>query len=319
VTLINGKSGSEFLTEWESVGEVPDFATLADRHYQPSPSFEDDDVVNVRDFGARGDGQSDDTEAFRRAIAAGDNVFLPNGDYLLSGTLRLRPTTHLFGLSRSFASFGSGDYRHRGGEPGQSPSSDAFTLETVDDPQAAPGLSFLTVRGRVDWRSGRGDMMLARAPFQIAGAGGGRFYGVMAMGRPFILKGIRQPTRLYSLNVERVATNPQSTIRDCENIRIYYFKVEAGTIQRANAGDANTPCQIVNSRDIRVYCMYGNVKKLVNRPMLDVVDSTDVLISQLKAFRPGPFPHVTEVFGGEQNTVPSSKTCALYLRDGDGG
>jgi hypothetical protein len=60
----------------------------------------------------------------------------------------------------------------------------------------------------------------------------------MAMGRPFVLEGIRQPTRFYSLNVERVTTNPQSTIRACENIRIYYFKNESGTIQRENGGDA---------------------------------------------------------------------------------
>ena len=47
--------------------------------------------------------------------------------------------------------------------------------------------------------------------------------------------------------------------------------------QRRNAGDTNTTCHIVDSRDIRVYCMYGNVRKLVDRPMLEVVNSRDIV------------------------------------------
>jgi hypothetical protein len=222
----------------------------------------------------------------------------------------------MFGLSRSFVSLGSDDARRRGRGSGGAFRPDSFVIETVNDTKAAPGFSFLTVRGRVRWQSGRGTIMLARAPFIISGEGGGRFYGIMAMGRPFVLEGIGQPTRFYSLNVERVTTNPQSTIRNCENIRVYYFKVESGTIQRDNAGDANTPSRIADSRNIRIYCMYGNVRKLVDRPMLEVVNSTDVLVAQLKAFRPGHFPHVTETFDGDRNEVPSSKACALFVRDG---
>lgn len=158
--------------------------------------------------------------------------------------------------------------------------------------------------------------MLARAPLHFSGNGGGRLYGVMAMGRPFILDGVRQPTALYSLNVERVTTNPQSEIRNCENVRVYYFKVEAGTIQRPNAGDANTPCRISNSRNIRVYCMYGNVRGLTHeRPMLDVADCRDLLVSQLKAFFPAGFPHVRESFRGVQIEVPATDTCALFVRE----
>jgi len=157
--------------------------------------------------------------------------------------------------------------------------------------------------------------MLASGSLAISGHGGGRFYGVMAMGRPLVLKGIRQPTSFYALNVERVVTNPQSEIQDSSHIRVYYFKVEAGTIQRENAGDANTPCRISDSQDIRVYCMYGNVRKLVNRPMLDIANSDNVLISQLKAFSPGDFPHVTETRGDVKSEISSTKICALFLRD----
>ncbi|MEM5383457.1 glycosyl hydrolase family 28-related protein [Paraburkholderia phymatum] len=51
------------------------------------------DPVDVRKFGARGDGRTDDTAAIRAAVAhafpAGRNVYLPAGQYLLSDTLEL--------------------------------------------------------------------------------------------------------------------------------------------------------------------------------------------------------------------------------------
>jgi hypothetical protein len=43
-------------------------------------------LVNARWFGATGDGVTDDTAALQRAVDAGD-VFIPNGDYLVSDTL----------------------------------------------------------------------------------------------------------------------------------------------------------------------------------------------------------------------------------------
>jgi hypothetical protein len=313
--LLNGVLSTDDVSQWTSVEREPDYATIRRKHYTPGPSFEDPDVVNVRDFGAKGDGSADDTAAFARAIAAHDKIFVPKGDYLLIGTLRLRRNTHLFGLNRSFVSLGAGRQSRQGGEPGPSPQADSFTIETVDDAEAAPGLSFLTVRGHIHWRSGRGTWMLTRAVLDISGSGGGRLYGVMAMGRPLVLSGIRQPTAFYALNVERVTVNPQSEIRDCSHIRAYYFKVEAGTIQRPNAGDGNTPCRISDSRDVRVYCMYGNVRQLGDRPMLEVVDSDGIVVSQLKAFRPGGFPHLVETRGRARHKVPSSKICALFVRD----
>jgi hypothetical protein len=42
------------------------------------------DVVNVKDFGAKGNGSDDDTEAFTQAAATGLQVFIPSGNYNLS-------------------------------------------------------------------------------------------------------------------------------------------------------------------------------------------------------------------------------------------
>ena len=45
-------------------------------------------MSNVRQFGANGDGKTDDTEAIRHAVEKGDGaLFFPAGDYLISGTI----------------------------------------------------------------------------------------------------------------------------------------------------------------------------------------------------------------------------------------
>lgn len=54
--------------------------------------------VNVRDFGAKGDGATDDTEAFKKAIASKSAIYLPMGFYVVRDTLMLRPDTALIGL-----------------------------------------------------------------------------------------------------------------------------------------------------------------------------------------------------------------------------
>ncbi len=50
-------------------------------------------------------------------------------------------------------------------------------------------------------------------------------------------------------------------------------------------------------------------------PMLEVIDSQDVVVAQLKAFQPSTFPHLTEQAGGARHAVPSSQPVALFVRD----
>lgn len=53
---------------------------------------------SVRDFGALGDGETDDTAAFEKAIASCDAVYLPQGNYRLTHGLKLRKNTALIAL-----------------------------------------------------------------------------------------------------------------------------------------------------------------------------------------------------------------------------
>lgn len=45
--------------------------------------------TNVRDFGAVGDGITDDTQAFKQAFSRGNIITIPNGEYLLTNTITL--------------------------------------------------------------------------------------------------------------------------------------------------------------------------------------------------------------------------------------
>lgn len=58
------------------------------------------DYVNVKQFGAKGNGVTDDTEALQRAIDFGGNVLVPDGNYVISNTLEIDvQKTSLEGLS----------------------------------------------------------------------------------------------------------------------------------------------------------------------------------------------------------------------------
>lgn len=54
--------------------------------------------VNVRDLGAKGDGQTDDTKALQSAIANHRAIYFPSGFYIVHDTLKLKPDTVLIGL-----------------------------------------------------------------------------------------------------------------------------------------------------------------------------------------------------------------------------
>lgn len=59
------------------------------------------DLISVKDFGAVGDGLTDDTIAIQNALAAHDNVLVPKGAYLISSTIRLNARQSIIGLGQN--------------------------------------------------------------------------------------------------------------------------------------------------------------------------------------------------------------------------
>jgi hypothetical protein len=67
---------------------LPDFSRAGYRcGEQPLPELAV--TVNVKKFGAIGDGRTDDTAAFRKAVTEGGVIFIPAGRYVLTDTVRI--------------------------------------------------------------------------------------------------------------------------------------------------------------------------------------------------------------------------------------
>ncbi len=58
------------------------------------------DLISIKDFGAAGDGLTDDTLAITKALAAHQSVFVPEGTYLITGTITLAAGQSLIGMGQ---------------------------------------------------------------------------------------------------------------------------------------------------------------------------------------------------------------------------
>lgn len=56
------------------------------------------DWINIKEFGAKGDGVADDTAVFNLAIASKKNIYIPSGTYLVHGLI-LKPNQKIIGVS----------------------------------------------------------------------------------------------------------------------------------------------------------------------------------------------------------------------------
>ncbi|MDP4224834.1 MAG: glycosyl hydrolase family 28-related protein [Bacteroidota bacterium] len=52
-------------------------------------------IINVKDYGAKGDGTTDDTIAIQNALDNGTHIYVPKGNYKITGTLVMKPYTKL--------------------------------------------------------------------------------------------------------------------------------------------------------------------------------------------------------------------------------
>ncbi len=76
--------------------EPAQWSEAPDPDYVPMPALAD--CVNILEFGAAGDGETDDTAVFEKAIAEYTNIYVPMGVYRLTRGLELKQDTCLVGL-----------------------------------------------------------------------------------------------------------------------------------------------------------------------------------------------------------------------------
>ena len=219
--LVKGKRIQEPFKQVAAANTAP--SDLVARHLWEKdvcPHPMDPDVVSLKDpkkmgeHAAKGDGKTDDTEAFRYAIAHFEKILIPKGVYMISGPLLLRPETKLFGTSVVHSILILDE------EKWKTPKGPEPVIITADDPDARTMVGYFSLfcptGRRVDgiqnlytyflWRSGRHSVykqIRAKVysktgyvgapagpwahPYQnciITGNGGGKWYGVWIQGFP---------------------------------------------------------------------------------------------------------------------------------------
>lgn len=79
-----------------SIKEENNLPEVSIPDYVPMPIVES--WINIKDLGAKGDGQTDDTEVFLKAIEHYKSIYLPQGIYMISQALELKQDTAFLGL-----------------------------------------------------------------------------------------------------------------------------------------------------------------------------------------------------------------------------
>jgi len=106
----------------------------------PAPS-----AVSVLDFGAKGDGKTDDTAAFQKAMdaatqAGGGSVLAPRGNYFFAGHLKVPPAVTLKGIWESVPAHNG--IRDRGLPK---PTDDGTTFLVTENKGTEDGAAFITL------------------------------------------------------------------------------------------------------------------------------------------------------------------------------
>lgn len=112
-TRTDGKAGKYRVVKFshglhmDSMDALPETKTLVELEELNKLSFPRKDIpgiplesswVNIRELGAKGDGSTDDTDIFLDAIEKYQNIYIPQGWYVISRPLKLKQNTSLTGL-----------------------------------------------------------------------------------------------------------------------------------------------------------------------------------------------------------------------------
>ena len=88
-------TNSEFKTI-SNIEPLKQFPAKLERDIPDLPPMET--WVNIKELGAKGDGETDDLKVFQDAVATHTNIYVPQGWYRFSGTLKMMPGTKIIGL-----------------------------------------------------------------------------------------------------------------------------------------------------------------------------------------------------------------------------
>jgi hypothetical protein len=90
---LNSDSEFETISELEQLDELP---PVMSRDIPALPSMEK--WVNIKELGAKGDGETDDTKIFQDAISKYEVIYVPQGWYRITEMVKMKPGTKLIGM-----------------------------------------------------------------------------------------------------------------------------------------------------------------------------------------------------------------------------
>ncbi len=94
-------NGNPVAVSLEGSMAAPDFTASGTGAATRTSHDKFSDLISIKDFGAVGDGLTDDTNAIINALAAADSVFIPEGEYLVTATIRLTARQSLIGTGQT--------------------------------------------------------------------------------------------------------------------------------------------------------------------------------------------------------------------------
>ncbi len=298
---IDGVRSSKDWIEGLGKGQSPP-ADLASRHLWGDnfPSWQSPGAVNVKaaPYGAKGNGETDDTAILQRAIDENEIVFLPKGQYRVTRTIRLKPHTKLVGVAQHLSLFlvrgEIGDFAD--------PAHANPVIQTADDRDGTTVMSFCGVftpkevigAYPLHWRTGRHSILRTvvfmnwplenqqtperNSPFVIiSGNGGGRWYNFYAEFpgkhgpgyRHLLVEGTSEPLHFYQCNPEHARGEANMEIRNSRHVSIYGIK-----------GEGNYPELWVRDSDhVRVFGYGGNAAAYEQTALFRVERTPNFLIS----------------------------------------
>jgi hypothetical protein len=276
--------------------------------------------VNVTDLGAKGDGTSDDTAAFRKAIAEHKAVYVPQGSYRISDTLTLGPGTALIGL-----------------QPSETrlillPSTPGFTDASKPKPAIlAPKGSQPIVSGvgillqnanegavGVKWMAGAGSYMddvtintsrtrTGAEQFRglwIAEGGGGTFKGIWTPSESatagLVITDTSTPGTMYQMSVEH-HRKVEIVLKNVSNWTFYTIQTE-----EVGGDEATASMEMEGCRQLKFvnYFMYHNSGTNAPFPYgIRTANSSGIVFRGVHNFSGGPFPFDNTLLDADSGAV----------------
>lgn len=286
------------------LGKIPP-KTLQEKHLWPGkfPCWECATVVNVKKnpYKAKGDGQSDDTQALQSALDEHEIIFLPKGYYRVSKTLRMHSKNKIIGVGRHLSIIMAApdsaifkDDQHPCPVLRSSSNKEAanvIALCGVYVPKIARGayalewqcgvdsilrdVNFITqpVRGYI----APGYMKPVNIPLvAISANGAGKWYNFFqdscrAQGelyRHLIIKNTNGPLNIYQCNPEHSQGTANMDIRHAKNISVFGLKSEGN----------HCVLTISNSNRINIFGYGGNAAAMPGQALFKINKSSNLLI-----------------------------------------